>query len=74
MEVICIPVGYLQANCYLVINNNKLLIIDPGSEFDKIDSKIKELKIKPVGIIVTHNHFDHIGEVKKFNKKISTKN
>lgn len=69
MEIINIKVGYLRANCYLVINNNKLLIIDPGSEFEKIDSTIKELKAKPVGIIVTHNHFDHVGEVDKFIEK-----
>ncbi|MBQ9182050.1 MAG: MBL fold metallo-hydrolase [Bacilli bacterium] len=66
MKVIKIPVGLLQANCYLVINKDKILIVDPGSEFDKIQSKIKELNVKPIGILITHSHFDHIGALKQF--------
>ena len=69
MEVIRIPVGYLEANCYLVINNGNVLIVDPGSEFEKIDLKIKQLNLTPIGILVTHHHFDHIGALEQMKDK-----
>lgn len=53
-----IPVGYLQANCYILEFNNQNIIIDPGSEFDKIKANIKG---NVCAILVTHRHFDHIG-------------
>ena len=45
----------------LLIKDNKCLIIDPGDEIDKIIKEIKDLI--PVGIIITHYHFDHIGAI-----------
>ena len=60
MKIICIVNGDLFENCYIVHNNKEALIIDPGSEKDKIFKTIEELKIKVVGILVTHYHFDHV--------------
>ncbi len=76
MEIIKIPVGYLEANCYIVFDQNSkdAVIIDPGDEAEKILSVVGKEKIKPIAILNTHNHFDHIGannEIKqKFNIKI----
>jgi len=36
------------------------LIIDPGDAANCIIEKIIQLKLKPVAIIATHGHFDHI--------------
>ena len=54
-----VVVGPLETNCYLIIKDNKVLIIDPGDDFLKIKQEIGNRKV--VGVIVTHNHFDHIG-------------
>ncbi|MBR4830148.1 MAG: MBL fold metallo-hydrolase [Bacilli bacterium] len=62
MNIKCISVGRLQANCYILEKNNKVLIIDPGDEFEKIDSEIDG---DVVGVLVTHNHFDHVGALKE---------
>lgn len=55
-------VGQLQTNCYLVINekSKNCLIIDPGDDADYITRQINDENVKPVGILATHGHFDHI--------------
>lgn len=62
MKLNILVVGYLQENCYILEKNNKVLIIDPGDEFNKINNFIKDKTL--VGILITHNHFDHIGALK----------
>lgn len=58
------PLGYIQTNCYIVSNATKqCLIFDPGGEGDKLISELHRLKMKPLAIILTHAHFDHIGAV-----------
>ncbi len=59
MNVDILKVGELKANCYILYSKDKCLIIDPGDDEDFIISRIKELKAKPVGVIVTHHHSDH---------------
>lgn len=57
-----IPVGPVQANAYILWNENKeCLIIDPGAEGQKINKYIQELQLQPKAILLTHAHFDHIG-------------
>lgn len=54
-------VGEMQTNCYLIWSDKKTgIIIDPGDEGVEIAQRINELKIKPVAILLTHGHFDHI--------------
>lgn len=59
MKIKRIVVGNLETNCYLLINDNKVLIIDPGDESEKIINEIDDLDCK--GILLTHRHFDHVG-------------
>lgn len=66
MNIKKVVVGDLETNCYILENDNECLIIDPGAEAEKIDAKIYK---KVVGIIITHSHFDHIGEVSYFSEK-----
>ena len=40
MKIKCLVVGELMANCYLLEKDGKVLIIDPGDEFKKIDKVI----------------------------------
>jgi len=76
MEIVNIKVGILECNCYILKENNQILIIDPGSDFEKINKHIKDDEI--LGVLITHNHFDHIGalnEIKKtYNPQILTYN
>ncbi|MDD4706381.1 MAG: MBL fold metallo-hydrolase [Bacilli bacterium] len=68
MEIKTLRVGYLQTNCYILKKDHKYLIIDPGDEANKI---INYIDGDVEGILVTHNHFDHIGacdELKEYFK------
>ncbi len=69
MQIETIPVGFLEANCYLVTQNNQTIIIDPGDEIEKILNHIKEKNI--VGILVTHHHFDHIGALQELEERLN---
>ena len=60
MEIKHLIVGILQTNCFLLISNNELCIIDPGDEAEKILKEIEKVKAKPKYIINTHCHFDHV--------------
>ncbi|WP_071395744.1 MBL fold metallo-hydrolase [Bacillus tuaregi] len=64
MEWIQMPLGQMQTNCYVLIKEDSTcLIVDPGSEGEKLISFLRERKLKPVAIVLTHAHFDHIGAV-----------
>jgi len=54
-------VGELATNCYLVWSADKTcLVIDPGDEGTEIAQIINDLGLKPMMILLTHGHFDHI--------------
>ena len=67
MEIKTVKVGWLETNCYIIKSGNECLIIDPGGEPDKIIKEINNLK--PIGIIITHYHFDHVGALEDIKNK-----
>ncbi|MCD7033119.1 MBL fold metallo-hydrolase [Metabacillus sp. GX 13764] len=65
-----IPLGPIQTNAYLYYDDKgECLIIDPGSEGNKLSNIIKEKKLKPLAILLTHAHFDHIGAADKVRER-----
>ena len=62
MDVLTLPVGPLQTNCYLAScpKTKEAIIIDPGDSGDFISQKILDLKLQPKVIVATHGHVDHI--------------
>ena len=58
-----VVVGPLDTNCYLVYCQETLecAVIDPGAEAERIFPLIVEFELKPVVILNTHGHIDHIG-------------
>ena len=63
MEIEKVVVGELEENCYIISKDNSCLVIDPGSEFHKIQNKIGNKKV--LGVLLTHHHFDHVGALKE---------
>ncbi len=72
MKITQIPVGYLKANCYILEKNGKILIVDPGDEYEKIKNNIQNKEI--VKILITHHHQDHIGALNNFDKNLILEN
>jgi len=59
----CLPVGPLDANCYIIASAapGPALVIDPGGDEDAIASALRELGLKPDALLLTHGHLDHTG-------------
>ncbi|WP_338470244.1 MBL fold metallo-hydrolase [Niallia sp. XMNu-256] len=64
MEWKQVPLGQMQTNCYVLKKEDfSCLIIDPGSEGEKLIQYLREEDLKPIAIVLTHAHYDHIGAV-----------
>ena len=57
-------VGELRENCYILEDNNDVIVIDPGDEYSKIKPYIDNKNL--VAVLVTHFHFDHVGALDYF--------
>jgi len=67
MEILMMPVGSYQTNCYMVWSgdSDKCVLIDPGYQPEQILEQVR-IKQKTVdAILLTHGHFDHVGGVKQ---------
>ncbi|MBU5479993.1 MBL fold metallo-hydrolase [Blautia sp. MSJ-19] len=64
-------VGSVFTNCYFLKNKEtgEMLIVDPGDNADKIEQKVLEMQGKPVAVLLTHGHFDHILAAEEIKKK-----
>ncbi len=60
MDILRFSLGQLEANCYFLINDDECLIIDPADESSFILEELQRRKLKLVGMLATHGHFDHI--------------
>ncbi len=63
MKIKTLNVGPLQCCCYVVFNeqSREAIVIDPGGDVEIITDYIKKNKLKPLLLINTHGHGDHIG-------------
>lgn len=54
--------GDLGTNCYLLTcsETSETIIIDPADSGDYITTQILERQLKPVAVVLTHGHFDHV--------------
>jgi len=68
MKINKVVVGPLETNCYVLEEDNKCIIIDPGDEYNKIKKVIGDKVV--VGVIITHYHFDHIGALNYFDSSL----
>lgn len=70
MKILVQPFGNLSTNCYIVINDiGETIIIDPGVDSEAwVLSKITD---KPLAILNTHAHYDHVMGNGKLQRKLN---
>lgn len=75
MKVMQILLPVCGMNCYLAINEetNESIIVDPGSAAHRIKAGVEKSGTKPVGILLTHGHFDHAGAADEISKEYGVK-
>jgi hydroxyacylglutathione hydrolase len=62
MQLQTLDLGMLNTNCYIISNEEtgETVIVDPADNASRIKDKLEEQNLIPVGILLTHGHFDHI--------------
>ena len=69
---ICILSSGSKGNSSIIITNKTKLLIDAGKDISYIEDSLKELNISIKdldGILITHEHDDHIKGLKKIVQK-----
>lgn len=66
MNVVTMPLGAYQTNCYLVWpeGGDRCLLIDPGYAVSMVAEQIDRRGLTLEAILLTHGHFDHVGGVR----------
>ena len=60
------PAGSWSTNCYVVAvgPGEPCLIVDPGQEsIDRVHDVVREHKLTPAAVLLTHGHIDHVWSV-----------
>ncbi len=62
-RIVTVPVGPLQCNCSILIDEKTrdAIVIDPGDEPAAILEVLEREKARPISLLHTHAHFDHVG-------------
>lgn len=72
MQIHLLVVGQLRTNCYILQSGKEGMIVDPGDEPERIVRFVKDIPVKPVRILATHTHFDHVLGVDMVRKETQT--
>ena len=62
-KIVC---GGFETNTYIISNEGKCIIVDPGLDFYDYSLEIKN-KYEVEAILITHGHIDHIDGIKYFS-------
>ncbi|MDD3219884.1 MAG: MBL fold metallo-hydrolase [Lachnospiraceae bacterium] len=67
--------GMVSTNCYFLLNKEtkEMIIVDPADDAVAIDGIVHKMEGKPVAILLTHGHFDHIMAAEALRKEYNIK-
>lgn len=63
MHVECLVLGLYETNCYVVRADKKcheVVIVDTGLDISGVAEYLRAHQLKPVAVVLTHGHVDHI--------------
>ena len=63
LKVAIVPVTPFEQNASIVWDTETMkgAIVDPGGDLPRLMAAVKELKVTPEKILITHGHIDHAG-------------
>ncbi len=73
MEIKRLPLGSIEVNCYLLSTEKTAVVIDPGFYSKEVEDFLKDNSSKEKLILLTHCHFDHIGDAARLRAVTNTK-
>ncbi len=62
------PNQFEEAISYLVLGRERGVLIDAGTGIGNIQRVVQELTDLPVSVVLTHEHYDHIGGAYRFDE------
>ena len=57
-----------KTTMYIIEGSKKAMLIDTGTQCEKLDEVIKQITQKPLIVMVTHIHPDHAGNIRYFDQ------
>ncbi|HBA62936.1 MAG TPA: MBL fold metallo-hydrolase [Lachnospiraceae bacterium] len=71
MKIESFAAGILGTNCYFIQNEKtkETVIVDPGGYSKRMRNYLVSEQLKPVAILLTHGHFDHMMGVPEILKE-----
>ena len=65
LQIDVMTVGSFAMNAYMIYNmkTQDAILIDPGSESDRIIAHVQEKGVRLISILNTHCHIDHVAEL-----------
>lgn len=69
MKIDIVVTGPLGVNTYIVSDNGNAVIFDAGGNEEEIEEYLGDNGLKPVALVNTHGHFDHIGAIHPLMEK-----
>jgi glyoxylase-like metal-dependent hydrolase (beta-lactamase superfamily II) len=73
LEIVTIPAGPIETNAFLVIDSatSDALVIDaPPDLLALLEDEITRSGAKPVALVITHAHWDHIGDAAAVRERL----
>ena len=68
MNRITFQVGTFEVNCSILSENDKAIVVDPGSEATRIRAELKKQGLGLAAVLLTHAHFDHISAIPELQR------
>ncbi len=73
MEIKRLPLGPIEANCYLISTEKAAVVIDPGFYSQEVIDFLNQNSSKERLILLTHGHFDHVAFANQLRDLSNTK-